>query len=77
MLVNLYLNYLYNVLGEETYRYIMDIPPGKIILKNTSSLNLFDHLHISIWHRFLIDVFNPNLIDKVYALILPCSSKTL
>ncbi len=73
MLVNLYLNYLYRVLGDDIYRYIMDIPPGKIILKNASSLNLFDHIHIAIWHRFLIDVFNPSLIDKDYALILPCS----
>lgn len=72
-LVKTYIDFLYRELGEEVVEQIMSIPPGLKILKNDSA-NLFDHPHVALWHKFLLDFFDPKLCGKPYAIIMPCSA---
>lgn len=74
MLAPLYLDYIYNTLGAELYKQVMEIPPGEIVLRNTPTLNLFNHPHVVLWHKFLLEIYSAKSIDGDYALILPCSS---
>ena len=72
-LVKIYIDYLYNELGEDMANKLLSIPPGIKILRNDVE-NLFNHPHIKLWHRFLLKYFDPRLCERRYALIMPCSS---
>ncbi len=71
---SLYIDFVYSY-GDESYiKLFIDIPPGRIVLRNKGELNLFRHPHIELWHKFLRDIFNPKICFREKALILPCSS---
>jgi predicted RNA-binding protein len=72
VLERLYLDYLHKTFGQEI-GYIMNVKPGAIVLRNSYDVNLFEHEHVICWHNFLVNVFDPKLIEKPCALIIPCS----
>lgn len=67
----LYIEYLYSNVNNASE--LLEIEPGLIVLKNTRETTLFNHPHIRLWHRFLLEVFDPGLLGRECALILPCS----
>ena len=67
----MYINYLYNELGKDEAEKILAIPPGTIVLRNSLHCDLFDHPHVRLWHKFLLNYFSP---FKPHALIMPCTS---
>ncbi len=66
-----YIDFLYSELGAEEAEKLLVIPPGVVLLRNSEDLNLFDHPHVKLWHRFLIERFEPE--PKPLAMILPCT----
>ncbi len=66
-----YIDFLYSELGPEEAEKLLAAPPGVVLLRNSKNLNLFDHPHVRLWHRFLIERFEPE--PKPLALILPCT----
>lgn len=73
ILISTYLDYLYRELGEKIAEELLLIPPGLKILKNTG-MNLFEHPHVVLWHKFLLNYFDSTYTTKPCALIMPCSS---
>lgn len=71
--VRTYIDFLYKELNENAVEWLTTIPPGLIVLRN-SNVNLFEHPHVVIWHKFLLNYFDPSVCDKRYAIIMPCSS---
>lgn len=73
IVVKKYIDYIYQELGEELAAKVLSIPPGLRLLRNGSK-NLFDHPHVKLWHRFLVNHFDPGLCGRRYAIVMPCSS---
>lgn len=73
VLVKMYIDFVYQELGKESAEQLLSIPPGLKVLKNCSQ-NLFEHPHVKLWHRFLLDYFDPRYCGRKYSIILPCSS---
>jgi len=70
-LEQLFIDYMYENLGPREVEKLMAIRPGEIMLRNTMDQDLFEHPHVELWHRFLINYipYRP----AQYALILPCT----
>ncbi len=66
-----YIDFLYSELGAEEAEKLLAIPPGVVLLRNSEKCNLFDHPHVRLWHRFLVEYFEPE--PKPLAMILPCT----
>lgn len=73
-MVKTFIDFMYQELDRDTIEYIANIPPGLKVLRNSKNVNLFDHPHIILWHKFLLEYFDPYLCNKHYAIIMPCSS---
>jgi len=72
-IVKIYIDFLYDELGKDVAESLLSIPPGVKLLKNGVQ-NLFEHPHVILWHKFLLELFDPRICGKPYAVIMPCSS---
>ncbi len=68
----LYIDYVYKNMDNASM--FSEIKPGIVLLRNTKVATLFSHPHVKLWHKFLLEIFDPKILGKKYALILPCSS---
>ncbi len=71
-IVQQYIDFLYENLPREEIEKIFSIPPGVTVLRNDGIYNIFEHPHVKLWHRFLIERFRPE--KRRYCLLLPCTS---
>jgi len=67
-IVSCYLSYMQRNLPEEE-RWVLNVEPGTVVLSGGSEL--FNHRHVVLWHRFLIN-YLPKFVKKI-VLLLPCS----
>ncbi len=67
-MVSCYLSYMRQNLSDEE-RWVLNVEPGTVILRGGSEL--FNHRHVALWHRFLVE-YLPRFVKRV-VLLLPCS----
>lgn len=66
--------YRYKERDEERIKYILSLSPGNIVIRKNGdrhSPNPFKHPDVALYHKFLLDVWEPKFSD--YSVLMPCT----